>query len=45
MHRAASSGEAIANRPGFLALMDAAQARVFTELLVMEISRLSRKHG
>ncbi len=39
------SGAAIGNRPGFLAMMRAAQAREFELLLVMDLSRLSRSQG
>jgi site-specific DNA recombinase len=39
------SGAAIGNRPAFLAMMRAAQAREFQLLLVMDLSRLSRSQG
>jgi DNA invertase Pin-like site-specific DNA recombinase len=39
------SGAAIGNRPGFLAMVDAANAGRFDVLLVMDLSRLSRSQG
>ena len=39
------SGAAIGNRPGFLAMIDAAKAREFDVLMVMELSRLSRSQA
>jgi site-specific DNA recombinase len=39
------SGTAVANRPGFLALMAAAQACAFTEIVVMDMPRFSRNAG
>lgn len=39
------SGAAIGNRPGLLALVDAANANRFDVLLVMDLSRLSRSQG
>ena len=39
------SGAATGNRPEFLAMMRAAQAREFGLLLVMDLSRLSRSNG
>jgi site-specific DNA recombinase len=39
------SGAATGNRPGFLAMMAAAEAGEFKVLLVMDLSRLSRNQG
>jgi DNA invertase Pin-like site-specific DNA recombinase len=39
------SGAAIGNRPGFLAMIEAARAREFQMLVVMELSRLSRSQA
>jgi len=39
------SGAAIGNRPGFLAMVDAANAGRFDALVVMDLTRLSRSQG
>jgi site-specific DNA recombinase len=39
------SGAAVGNRPGFLAMMRAAQDRRFEALIVMDLSRLSRSNA
>ena len=39
------SGAAIGNRPGFIAMMEAANAHQFDVLLLMDLSRLSRSQG